>query len=570
MTQVNIEQDSYTGAGRALWALVLAAFVVYLVGNARTPLWDRDEPRFAQATREMMETGDYVVPHFAGEVRYDKPILGYYFFAAGMRAFGANEFGARFFSGVFGALSVALVYLVARRMTGSARVGLWSAAILATAPVMFAESKMCTVDAGLLFWILLAFAALWRIYEGPCTWRPKVLLWTALALGVLTKGPVAPAALFVPVGLMALVARDRSFLRRMGWLWGVPLLVTLCLPWAVAVQAQTGGDFLRVALGKHVVGRAGRAMEGHGGFPGFYVVTLFGTFFPWAFFAVGGALESLKGLRDNRREIFLLSWAVGLIAVLEIAHTKMVHYSLPVFPALSIIVALFFDRAARAGDRRLLPGAVAALVMAAALAIAPVVALYKAGMMAAVFPFAGAGVILVAGMARVVYLSKHGKGLKAAFATMLAWLFLVAAWGLPAAGSCGATKKVVALVEKIQERLKKRAPVISCGYEEPSLVFYLGGDVEFSKLPRSAGDLATPQAPLILITRRKAEPILRLAGLLGEPGHTGAETTGVLVEAGSTRGFNFAKGRYEELVVWVSTLRTAAEGGEGVGQAPRF
>lgn len=527
--------------GRRRWLMglvVVAALVLYWGGNARTPLWDRDEGRFAEAAREMIETGDYVVPRFQGEVRYDKPILGYWFFVGGMKFFGVNEFGARFSSGLFGALSVLVLFLLARRMSGSGRVGLYSAAILATAPVMFVESKLCTVDAGLLFWLLVAFSGLWRIYEGECRWRPKALFWTGLALAVLTKGPVALAAVFVPVALIAVFSRDRSFLRRMGWAWGVVLFVMICVPWAWAVQAKTGGQFLNVALGKHVIERSLRTFEGHGGFPGFYVVTLFGTFFPWAFFVPGALVEAVRGLREKRREIFLVSWAVGLIVVLECVRTKMVHYSLPVFPALSILVALFFERARAAGDRRLLPGAIAAFIMALVLAAGPPVALYRAGMTEAVIAFVCAGVFLVAGMARAVCLSKRGRGAGFGFAGMAAWFFVVAAWGLPSVGGYSATGRIVAAVDNARILLGGGAEISSLGYEEPSLVFYLDGRVEVLKRFEEEGSAAA-RLPRILILSKRNEGVLR-----DVPNRR-------LESVETVDGFNFAKGRWEEVMVYL-------------------
>ncbi|MHC4714280.1 MAG: ArnT family glycosyltransferase, partial [Planctomycetota bacterium] len=486
---------------------------IYWAGNARTPLWDRDEPRFAQAAREMLESGDYVVPRFHGRTRFDKPVLGYYSIAAGMKAFGPREFGARFLSSVFGALSLVVLFRLALRITRSPRAALYSAAMLAVAPVMFVESKLCTVDVGLLLWVLLAFTGLWRIYEGPCPLAPKALFWFALAAAVLTKGPVALAAVFVPVVLVAIVARDRSFLKRIGWLWGVPLLAALCAPWVMAVQRATGGEFLRVALGKHVVGRAAAAMESHRGFPGFYVATLFVTFFPWAFYVPGAVAVSLKRLRDRKAEMFLLCWAAGLIVVLELVKTKMVHYSLPVFPALSILAAIFIEKGMNGRRRLLFAGTLAATLMAGALAAGPVAALAKAEMREAIFPFAAAGAVLLAGTFWVLMVSRKGAFVGKFAAVMFCWLFLVAAWGLPAVGLYSLTPRAIDLIEQARTEVGENASVAALGYKEPSLVFYLGGEVTFLdgfEDLQSEGRRAGPR--ILLLSREYAGAFAVLPG----------------------------------------------------------
>jgi len=546
MEQANTSKSDYSRYGLLLALLVAASLGLYWTGNARTPLWDRDEPRFAQAAREMLETGDFIVPRFQGRLRPDKPVLGYWFFAAGMKVFGDGEFGARAASGIFGALSIIVLYRLARSMTGSDRAALTSAAILATAPVMFVESKLCTVDAALLFWLLVCFRALWHMVEGTAGRLEKICFWAALALAGLTKGPVALAAVFTPVLIMTALGRDRSFLKRMGWAWGVPLTLAITAPWLIAVQAKTGGEFLRSALPKHVIGRSLSAMEGHSGFPGFYVATLFGTFFPWAFFVPGAIWDACKGIRARKREVFLISWVVGLIIVLEFVSTKMVHYALPVFPALSILVALFLARRA-VDDRLTKAGAGAAFVMALILAATPAAAAWKAGMVAAIYPLAGAGAILAVAMARALSRSRHGGFPAAAFAAMFGWLFIMGAWALPIVGSYGATPAILEAVSRAKEAAGADAAVASVGYEEPSLVFGLGGKVEFLSGPRDFLSDGVSAAPRILLLSSRRE------GLLG-----GLDKR-VLVAADWVEGFNLTKGRREEICLFYDWGAPAAD-----------
>ncbi len=534
-------QEKNTPSARpAAWSLaglVVLALLLYWVGNDRTPLWDRDEPRFAEATRRMLETRDFVVPEFHGQLRPDKPVLGYWFMAAGMSLFGAGEFGVRFFSGIFAALSVVVLWRLARSMTGSDRLAFWAAAMLATAPVMFVQGKLCTVDAGLLFWLLLSFSGLWKIWQGPCGAGARVLFWAPLALAMITKGPVALAAVFMPVVILGIFAADRSFLKRMGWIWGVPLFLAICLPWAWSVQVRTGGEFLRLSLGRHVVERTRAPLEGHSGFPGFYVATLFGTFFPWAFFVPGAIWSVFGGLREKKLELFLVAWAVGLVIILEFVRTKMVHYSLPVFPALAILVALFIEDNLR--GRLVAAGAWSAFVMAVVLAVAAPVAVGVVGMEAAVFPMAGAGVILVGGMLAAALGAKSGLWRGRALGAVAGWLFVIAAWGLPMVGSYGSTPAVMAAIVRARAHLQADAGVATLGYSEPSLVFYLGGDVDvIAGADDFQADPVVDTPRIVVVEQRRSEVVEELEGR-------------VMVEWDRFRGFNFAPGRWQDFTLYL-------------------
>lgn len=545
-----------------LFLLLASALVVYWAGNARTPLWDRDEPRFAEAAREMLATGDFVVPRFNEQLRADKPILGYYPIVVGMKIFGVNEFGARAFSGILGLLTVLAMYFLARRILVRSDMALAAAAILAFSPVMVVESKLCTVDALLFLLLILTFTGLWRIYEGPCRWGWKALFWSTLSLAVLTKGPVALAAVFMPVVIIALLARDRSFLRRFGWLWGVPLFVAIALPWAIAVQKATSGEFLRIALGKHVVGRSVGVLEGHKGFPGFYIATLFATFFPWIYFLPGSIKMFVKGLdqstptggflkrlRDGGTELFLFAWAIGLLIVLELVQTKMIHYALPVFPALSMIVVLFANRACdvKFKTRCARSPAVAALTAALFVVVGgPVWAWYE-GLTAAVWPFAVSGAILVIGMALWVVRAPNWANHLPIAGAVAAWLFAVSAIALPQIGGYGPSKEVANLVQRAFTETEgalvrpTKPEVVLFGYDEPSLVFYLDPTrVRVQPMTVDRFMYRNDVAPRVMVISDRQTEALRL---FGKPPYR---------KVGTACGFNFANGRHEEVSVWAA------------------
>ena len=244
------------GASWLARALLIAmiALCINLAGNARTGLWDRDEPRYAVAVREMRASGNWLVPTFNGEPRYHKPILIYWLMGLGTTLGGDNPFGARLASALAGTGTCVLTWLLARRMLG-ARAGLLAGLMLAVAPIVVAESKLATTDATLAFWLVGCQCCLWELAR-----RPSRILagtfWALLGLAVLTKGPVAPVFLLA-AGALA-------------WWWGWPAaqvwrrlhprygllgFALVTVPWYLAVAVITRGEFLHFAVGKQIVER---------------------------------------------------------------------------------------------------------------------------------------------------------------------------------------------------------------------------------------------------------------------------------------------------------------------------
>jgi 4-amino-4-deoxy-L-arabinose transferase-like glycosyltransferase len=353
------------------------AGVLFSTATAAVPILGRDEARFAQAAREMLERGDPVVPTFAGQPRYHKPILHYWCTMASYRLLGINERAARLPSIFAGAAVIALVASAARRRSGPGS-GLLAGLLLAATPVMWVEARACTADMVLLLPTVAVMLALERVVTGSGERRAALVFWSAMGLAILAKGPIAPAwVACAGLALWAMGRRWRPFelllaaiLLGLGWWrlgpavlvvpavpavlqllrspegrrvlarlhpqWGILLLLAIIAPWAVAASAATGGAFLREAIGTHIVARGLTPFEGHGFFPGFYVVTAVVALFPWLG-CLPGALAGQRGTADLRGR-FLAAWLLGPLVLLELFQTKLVHYWLPSYPAGVLLV----------------------------------------------------------------------------------------------------------------------------------------------------------------------------------------------------------------------------------------
>ena len=452
--------------------IAASALTIYLVGNGRVGLWDRDEPRYAVAVREMRARGDWIAPSFNGEPRYHKPIFIYWVMGLGTAVFGDNPYGARFGSAVAGAATCALTWWLGRRMFGPVA-GRLGALVLTTAPIMVVESRFATTDATLAFFVTLAQVCLWTLNQRPSR-LAAAGFWSSMALATLTKGPVGPA-LVAASGLAAWWFRGSSACwRRLHWRWGLALFAGLTLPWFVAIGIASKGDFFRFAVGVQMVQRATMKLEEHGGFPGFYPSTTMLTFFPWSALlpaALVGAWTRRKASPDFG---FLLGWALGPLLVLEPFRTKLIHYYLPAIPALAVLVGWLLEAVARdVGSLRRWPGGRFAIGMIGGFGVAASAALVAGSFLVPGpmrWPIRAIAAVTATGT--LVALARFHRGLPIDGAKALAGCWasiavMLTGWLLPAAEPYRLSRRVGEGLAKFAAT--ERAKPILLTYQEPGI-----------------------------------------------------------------------------------------------------
>jgi 4-amino-4-deoxy-L-arabinose transferase-like glycosyltransferase len=352
MQEGSLEQDDSASAalgegrhwrpGRLGWAapvaLVALALSLNLAGNARTGLWDRDEPRYAVAVREMRARGDWIFPTFNGEPRYHKPILIYWLMGLSTALAGDSPFAARLVSAIAGSGTCLLVWGMGRRMLGP-RGGLLAAFMLAVSPIMVAESKLATTDATLNLLLVGAQFCLLELASQPSR-ALAALFWTALGLACLTKGPVGPVLLAASAVLAWFWGHPVPLVwKRLHPRWGLAALAAATIPWYLAIAITSRGEFLRFAVSDQIVQRVSSGMEAHGGFPGYYLALSALAFYPWSVFIPAAAWGAWQLRRTSPFLSFLLGWMVGPWIFLECLPTRMLHYLLPAYPACALLVA---------------------------------------------------------------------------------------------------------------------------------------------------------------------------------------------------------------------------------------
>ncbi len=600
------------GWGAAL-ALAGAIFAVLVALASCTTLWDRDEPRFAQATVEMIASGDYLVPTFNGSLRADKPILAYWWMALPMRLLGPSAVAARLGSAAAMAIAALLTFATARRLL-PAGAGPWAMAVLAATPLAVVEGQAATADALLLAAVtgaLACFAAA-LTGDGRRLW-PWLGLALALGLAQLAKGPVGLAVpglgiatTLAILGRRARAARTPEAAEQAGTaaaaLWkaearSVPigryamraalaalLGVAIFCAWGVPANLATGGELARVGIGRHVVGRALGAMEGHAGgawhgwrgwvtgLP-FYLAVAWVGFAPWVLWLPAAASATLGGrLGGERGRALLIGWVVPTFALMTLVATRLPHYVLPAWPALGLAVGgtLEAERRGRLAPRDLrwlrrgawLLGPLVGLALAAALALlaAPAV-LGRYSVPAGPSPAASAssaelaaGLALpclalaaVLGVAGGWALRDHlaGRHRRAAAVLMGGALAAALVAGGMVAPAVERLKPAPRLAAAVRAATPPAVPVATFEYAEPSFTFYLGRwPVRELRDAGAVGAWAAAGGPGVLVLPRSVSQAL------------GRELTGTTEIAGAG-GWNVAKGRPLDLVALLRGPRRA-------------
>lgn len=493
--------------------LILLCLGLYLPGLASLPVTDRDEARFAQATRQMLETRDFIAIRFQDEARNKKP-AGIYWLQAASVALLSNAASDAIWPyrlpSLLGATATSLMTFGIGAAFVGRKAAFLGAALLAASLGVGIEAHLAKTDAVLLACATAAQLALGRIYldarrAGGPDWRFAMLFWAALALGILVKGPVAPA--LAALTIVALSAADRAWrwLRALYPLRGLALLAAVVLPWLIAISAATDGAFLSDLLGKDFVGKLITAQESHGAPPLYYLLLLAITFWPGILF-LGPTIAWGWQQRRVVPERFLIAWAIPFWIVLELIPTKLPNYLLPAYPALALMTgaALVAAGEGKIISRQWLNRIVAVLWAATMLGLAAVLLMAPAkyGRGFAVAGVVAAAITLYLGTRLLLAAWRGTSPQLAARAVILALLVFSLGFELvvPRLSELWLSRQAAALVAHYGP--PKDVPVTASGYAEPSLVFMLGTKTMFVNVDRAAEHLTTARGALALIEAR--------------------------------------------------------------------
>jgi 4-amino-4-deoxy-L-arabinose transferase-like glycosyltransferase len=542
--------------GRA-WILVLSVtLAASLAGIFTLPVLDRDEARFAQATAQMLETGDFVRISFLDEDRNKKPVGIHWIqlatVAAGEAVSGALEnrqIWAWRLASTLGAVLAALGTLaLGNRLLGHPA-GLYAGVLLGASVLLGVESGIAKTDAmlaGVTVWTLYAVTRLRSAADRREARRWAVWLWALMALGALVKGPVTPMAAGLAIAGLAIWERRADWLRPLAYWPGPVLAALILLPWLISVQIATGGDFLREALGDDLGPKLVTGHESHGGPPGYHLLLLPVLFFPAILFLPAGIRAGIAAIRGAEaqqamaaRTLVVMSLPVWL--VFELLPTKLPHYVLPAYPALAIFAAWGITE--WRGTPALWRWLGAGLMIAAGLLLAALIVALSAQFDGLTVLAGALGVTVLAALSAAVILAALGRSGPAVVCAVLAGLLWQgAARGVivPQTGLFPA-RDAAAIIHA--EGWIAPDVTIRSSYTEPSMAFALRSDTALMDFPALADASAymTAEQLLIIDLSRVAADALESAFL--------SELRARTCAIREVEGFNYSRGRATSLLI---------------------
>jgi len=485
---------------RAAGVLILVALLNLLPGFFDTPPIDRDEARFAQATKQMIENHDYVDIRFQDDVRYKKPV-GIYWLQAGVvttaRALGMSQALTTIWlyrvPSLVGAIGgVLLTYWTALAFV-SRRAALLAGLMMASSILLGAEARFATTDAMLLAAVVAAMGVLARLYlpeqraqlDLRSAWILPTIFWTALAVGVLLKGPLI--LMVVGLAAMALVVIDRraDWLLALKPLMGLLWFAALVLPWFVAIIGRADDAFIAESVGHDLLPKLYSSPEGHGAPPGTYFVIFWLMFFPGSMLAAL-ATPAVWAARREPGAKFLLAWLLPSWIILEFVVTKLPHYVLPLLPAIAILIAGIMEARMLSRSRWLTPGVAWWFIFPVLLGIGGVICLIAIGHQLGLIAWAFAGGAAVVGLFAWRLYEADGAEQSLLRGVAASVLLVFALFGLiiPALETMFPSPVLARVLR--DSGCPQPVMATSLGYQEPSLVFLAGTSTLLTADPSSA------------------------------------------------------------------------------------
>lgn len=531
---------------RAYALLVVLSLALYLPGLASLPPTDRDESRFVQASRQMLESDDFLRIRFQDEPRNKKPAGIYWLQAASVDLLSTPASTAIWpyrLPSVLGAVAAVLLTFGFGQAWVGRTAAFTGAALLAASLGLTVEAHLAKTDAVLLATVVAAQGALGEIYRKYRSDRPTgaalpLLFWVAQGVGILIKGPITPLVSLLAGGALSVADRNARWLGRLHFFWGVPLMLLIAGPWLIAISVATEGGFASESVGKDFLGKLIHGQESHGAPPGYFAVLAFVMFWPGSL-ALASATRLAWRERGETTIRFLIAWLVPFWFLLELVPTKLPHYALPAYPALALLAGRALVDGGLARHRHWTDLAAWSIWGLVALALGAALVAVPIHFGAGAIPLALALIAIAVGLAglQLRNLWCGGEPLWSGMgAAVLLW---AAGFGVvaPRVDALWVSRSAAALLNA-QDRVLR--PVVVAGYAEPSLVFLLGTATKLSSAPEAAVILSKLPDSLVLVSDRE-DAVFRAA----------IDKSGIAVASlGAVSGLDYSNGRAVTLTLY--------------------
>ena len=540
-----------SGGWRGPLLAALVALAAGLPGLIAMPVLDRDEPHFAQASAQMLESRDFVSINFQEEPREKKPVGIHWLQALSVAALSSVEtrqVWAYRIPSLLGAMAAAAGCAWGAAAFFGPRGAALAGALLGSSLVLSTEALLATTDAALCAAISWMMAALARIYaasrgEAVAGVGTRVIFWAGLCASLLLKGPIG--LMVAALTILALWIWDRSagWLRGLGWSWGIALVLAVCGPWALAITVATDGGFWNGAVMGDMVAKLGSGQESHGAPPGLHLLLTPMLLFPATVLLPAALVWGVRSRAETAAR-FALCWLVPSWIVFELAPTKLPHYTLPLYGALAWLIAGALTQPIGLISRGL--GVALGLLAGVALAVAAVVLAQRYG----------AGASLGWAIAAAVFLAGAGLACVLVLSERLSWKAAVLALGLGIVGHDVLTAGLAPRLQPLWVSSRTASAVTSAGldprngttpgpiavtgYDEPSLVFLLGTRTELGDADDAAAAIAEGRPAIVELSELgRFQAALKTDDARAE-------------QAAEVKGLDYSKGKPVDLVLYRS------------------
>ena len=340
-----------------LLILILLSSFIFLIGNNLLSLTNPDEVFYAQTAKEMIHHNSWMTPYMFGHPQFEKPVLLYWLLRIGFILFGVSAFGARFFPALFGTLGVAAVYLLAAAGFKDEKKAFLCGLVTLSCGLWIGLSKTVFTDMIFSVFILFSLASFyWGYVQAGKKTAGTLLFFVFTGLAILTKGPLGITVTLLTVLMFLLFTGNLKYLLCAEFFLGLFICAVISVPWYALMIKKYGAMFTyeffyndhyrRLILAEH---RSNDTWY-------FYPVSMVGAMFPWSLFTLASLGYLFKKLKRKAEPfyVFLACWIGATLLIFQPAHSKLVSYILPLFPALTIITADFIQSCLKENKKKLI------------------------------------------------------------------------------------------------------------------------------------------------------------------------------------------------------------------------
>jgi 4-amino-4-deoxy-L-arabinose transferase-like glycosyltransferase len=538
--------NTLTSGIRPFLVLTALCAALFLPGLSSVPPTDRDEARFMQATKQMLETGDVVNIRFQAEPRTKKPVGIHWLQYLSVKYVAQRDLAAvwayRLPSTLAAWLSVLCVFVFGRALF-SAHTGLIAAGLTACTFLMTTEAHLAKTDAMLLLTVITAHMALFEFYRAKPGIMPPMkvalLFWCAIGVGLLIKGPITLAIVVATAFSLSVADKKIIWLRGLQPEIGIPLAIAFILPWMLASIANGQGGVITTSLAEDFLPKLFTGTEGHGALPGTHSLLSPATLWPASLLLIPGLLLAWKH-RHETNVRYCLAWGLSTWALFEVIPTKLPHYVLPAVPALALAAAEALSRA----NFEIPRWSVAVWSLVAAV--------LGGGILWATHIFDGSTLPAIALSTALVISTifiwmRPSRTLLALPLTAVVSFGLIVGIILPGLNGLALSSRIARLVD--QHTSVESPAVALTRYHEPSAVFMLGTETWLTDGRNAAAHISADPLALAVVAADQLESIDEIL----------ASTQATMIVIDKIDGYNYSKGRRESLSLIRSEPRNQAK-----------